>query len=86
MLPLIIDVFGIQFDEMAFFILLFIFLAVLVAAVVFSSFRTRSLPRLDNKEELYAKFAKLGDDKARMKARMAAVEETKNYGRCSKAE
>jgi regulator of replication initiation timing len=86
MLPLIIDVFGIQFDEMAFFILLFIFLAVLVAAVVFSSFRTRSLPRLDNKEELYAKFAKLGDDKARMKARMAAVEETKNYGRISKAE
>ena len=86
MLPLIIDVFGIQFDEMAFFILLFIFLAVLVAAIVFSSFRARSLPRLDNKEELYAKFAKLGDDKAKMKARMAAVEETKNYGRISKAE
>ena len=86
MLPLIIDVFGIQLDEMAFFILLFIFLAVLVAAIVFSSFRARSLPRLDNKEELYAKFAKLGDDKAKMKARMAAVEETKNYGRISKAE
>ena len=86
MLPLIIDILGVQLDEMAFFILLFIFLAVLVAAVVFSSFRARSLPRLENKEELYAKFAKLGDDKAKMKARMAAVEETKNYGRISKAE
>jgi hypothetical protein len=86
MLPLIIDVFGIQLDEMAFFILLFIFLAILVAAIVFSSFKARSLPRLENKEELYAKFAKLGDDKAKMKAKMAAVEETKNYGRISKAE
>ena len=86
MLPLIIDIFGIQLDEMAFFILLFIFLAILVAAIVFSSFRARSLPRLENKEELYAKFAKLGDDKAKMKAKMAAVEETKNYGRISKAE
>jgi hypothetical protein len=87
MLPLIIDVFGIiQLDELAFFILLFIFLAILVAAIVFSSFKARALPRLENKEELYAKFAKLGDDKAKMKARMAAVEETKNYGRISKAE
>jgi hypothetical protein len=87
MLPLIIDVFGIiQLDEMAFFILLFIFLAILVAAIVFSSFKARSTPRLENKEELYAKFAKLGDDKAKMKAKMAAVEETKNYGRISKAE
>jgi len=87
MLPLIIDVFGIiELDEMAFFILLFIFLAILVAAIVFSSFKARSMPRLENKEELYAKFAKLGDDKAKLKARMAAVEETKNYGRISKAE
>ena len=85
MLPLV-DVFGISIGDKEFSILLILIVAIIITGVIFFVFKLKPPPRIRGREDLYAQFAKLGDRKARLKSKLAAIEETKNYGRMTQDE
>lgn len=85
MLPLV-DVFGITIADKEFSILLILLAAIIVAAIIFFVFKLKGPPRIKSREDLYSQFAKLGDRKAKLKSKLAAIEETKNYGRMAQSE
>lgn len=86
MLPLAVDVFGITIENKEFSILLILLAAIIVAAVIFFLFKLKPSPTIKSREDLYTQFAKLGDRKAKLKSKLAAIEETKNYGRMAQDE
>jgi predicted nucleic acid-binding Zn-ribbon protein len=81
-----VDIFGFQLDEMEVYVLLIIVFAILVALVTFMLLRSKGTQKVKNVDDLYIEFTRLGDEKARLKAKMAALEEMKNGGRVSQKE
>jgi len=77
---------GIGLSEIEFYILLILLFSIVASALLFFAFKARSGPAARTRAELSDEFSRLGADKARLKASMTALEETKNTGRISEQE
>lgn len=83
MLSVLFEILGYPIEQAQFYVMLILLAAIVFTLIIFLTLKSKAPPKIKSREELYADFAKLGEEKARMKAKLAALEETKNYGRIS---
>jgi len=83
---MIFDIYGYQIEETNVYIVIGIVIAILFTIIIIMSMRAKSSIRIKSKEDLYAQFAQLGETKAQLKAKLSAIEETKNYGQMAQKE